>query len=157
MIRGKCGSMDRFFPALQTKMLEYQINTHMRIAHFLAQIAHETYDLTYTEEEASGAAYEGRTDLGNTQEGDGKRFKGRGLLQLTGRANYKAYGDAKGKDYLMDENARLIASDATTAVDVSCWFWQQNQLNALADADNVMGVTLTVNGGYNGLAERKAK
>ena len=75
-------------------MAKYEINTELRMAHFLAQIGHESGGLVYVRELASGKAYEGRKDLGNTQLGDGIKYKGRGLIQITGRANYKACGDA---------------------------------------------------------------
>ena len=80
---------------------------------------------------ASGEAYEGRTDLGNTKPGDGKRFKGRGLIQLTGRANYQAYSDATGIDYV--KNPAQLSSDAGAAVDVACWFWKTHGLNPLGN------------------------
>ena len=75
---------------LSDAMAEYGIDTPARQAGFLAQIAHESGSLVYVEEIASGAAYEGRADLGNTEPGDGERYKGRGILQITGRANYRA-------------------------------------------------------------------
>jgi len=110
----------------------------------------------YSEETASGAAYEGRNDLGNTQAGDGPRFKGRGLIQLTGRNNYTAYGNDTGKNLTDGGNPQLVAADPSLAVDVSCWFWDTNNLNTLADADDIIGVTKAVNGGLNGLESRKA-
>jgi len=163
---GSLDSVKRSYPkakivkyndALNVKMLENDINSPLRMAHFLAQIAHESAELRYSEEIASGEAYEGRADLGNTQPGDGKRFKGRGLIQLTGRSNYKRYGKARGRDFTTDETARLLATDPDLAVDVSCWFWVKHDLNALADADDVMAITKKINGGYNGLPDRKAK
>jgi putative chitinase len=157
MIHATASNVAKYAGPLQKKMVEYGIDTPLRMAHFLAQLAHESAELTYSEEIASGAAYEGRVDLGNTQPGDGKRFKGRGLIQLTGRSNYTAYGTAKGTDYTKDTTAPLIASDPFLAVDVSCWFWKENALNDLADGDDVNAVTYAVNGGYNGLADRKAK
>ncbi|MEW6381869.1 MAG: glycoside hydrolase family 19 protein [bacterium] len=157
VIRATSVNIARYYNALNLKMIESQITTPLRRAHFLAQIAHESGDLRYSEEVASGEAYEGRLDLGNTQPGDGKRFKGRGLIQLTGRFNYKKYGDARGIDYTTDDNAKLLAADPYTAVDVSCWFWVKNNLNSLADRDDIMAVTKAVNGGYIGLEDRKAK
>ena len=149
--------INKFYSALVTKMAENNINTPLRMAHFLAQVGHESGDLLYTEEIASGEAYEGRPDLGNTQPGDGKRFKGRGLIQLTGRSNYKAYGDARGKDYTVNNNWTLIAVDPNLAVDVAGWYWNDNDINQLADKDSINEVTYAINGGYNGLDDRKRR
>lgn len=124
------------------------------MAHFLAQVGHESGDLRYTEELASGDAYEGRADLGNTQAGDGPRFKGRGLIQLTGRANYVAFGAARRRDFVTGANNMLLSTDANLAVDVSCWFWTTHDLNALADGGDLKAITKKVNGGCNGLADR---
>jgi len=83
---------------LQATLEAYEINTRLRIAHFLGQTCHESAGFRTTEEFASGAAYEGRKDLGNVKKGDGRLYKGRGLLQLTGLANYAEYGKALGVD-----------------------------------------------------------
>lgn len=147
-------NIQRFFIPLRDKMQDHEIDTPLRHAHFLAQIGHESAEFTYTEEIASGAAYEGRADLGNTRPGDGVRFKGRGLIQLTGRANYVAYGNAIGVDLTKDDNAKLVATDPDLAVDVACWFWKQKKLNRWADEDNIRKVTKTINGGYNGFDHR---
>lgn len=147
---------ERFFNFLVVNMALSQILPGLRMAHFLAQLGHESGDLRYTEEIASGAAYEGRTDLGNTQPGDGVKFKGRGLIQLTGRTNYTNYGNARHRDFVTGTNNLLLSTDANTAVDVSCWFWTQKNLNALADADDLNAITRKVNGGLNGLDDRKA-
>ena len=122
------------------------------MAHFIAQIGHESMSFLYTEEIANGAAYEGRRDLGNTKAGDGKRYKGRGLIQLTGRANYTAYSKYTGVDYLAAPGAPVRGPEV--AVDVSCWFWVDRGLDALAEADDVKAVTRRINGGYNGLDDR---
>jgi putative chitinase len=156
MPNASAGNITRYFQALVSMMANSQINTPLRMAHFLAQVGHESGDLLYGEEIADGSAYEGRSDLGNTQPGDGPRFKGRGLIQLTGRANYTAYGKARNRDFVTPQNYLAIATDANLAVDVSCWFWTVHGLNAKADADNLNGITTVVNGGLNGLADRAA-
>ena len=147
---------DRYFQHLVTQMAANQINTGLRMAHFLAQLGHESGDLRFSEEIASGDAYEGRIDLGNTQAGDGRRFKGRGLIQLTGRANYTAYGNARQRDFVSGTNNLLISTDPNLAVDASCWFWTTHGLSTMADADNLNGITRRINGGLNGLADRSA-
>jgi putative chitinase len=144
----------QFFGALLAGMTSGSINTPLRQAHFLAQVGHESGQLRYTEEIASGAAYEGRKDLGNTQPGDGVRFKGRGLIQLTGRANYAAFAQACGQDVVADPD--LVAEKPRLAVDAAVWFWGEHGLNALADKDDVLGITKCINGGTNGLADREA-
>ena len=129
------------------------LENSLRLIHFLAQLAHESGNFHYMEEIASGAAYEGRKDLGNTQAGDGKRFKGRGPIQLTGRANYRKYGQQLGIDF---ENNPEIVAIPSVGLLVACKFWFDNGLNALADKDYVLTITRRINGGTNGLADRKA-
>ncbi|MFA7331873.1 MAG: glycoside hydrolase family 19 protein [Candidatus Delongbacteria bacterium] len=131
------------------------IDTPLRQAHFLAQIGHESGELRFRAEIASGEAYEGRQDLGNTQPGDGRRFKGRGLIQLTGRANYREYGRALGREAELLEQPELVETDATLCVDVAGWFWAKRGLNALADKDDLTALTRRINGGVNGLADRR--
>ena len=130
------------------------LDNSLRLIHFLAQLAHESGNFRYMEEIASGAAYEGRKDLGNTQPGDGKRFKGRGPIQLTGRANYRRYGQQLGIDF---ENNPAIVAIPSVGLLVACKFWSDNGLNELADKDDVVSITKRINGGTNGLADRKAK
>ncbi|MEM1346397.1 MAG: peptidoglycan-binding protein [Pseudomonadota bacterium] len=137
---------------LRGTLAEYDINTPLRIAHFIAQIAHESAGFRTTEEFASGAAYEGRTDLGNTERGDGRRFKGRGLLQLTGRANYKTYGDALGVDLIADPEA---AADPPLSLRIACEYWKRRRINPPSDRDDLIRVTRLVNGGLNGLDDRR--
>ncbi len=146
----------RFLPAMLAGLAAGELTTPLRQAHFLAQVGHESSELRYTEELASGEAYEGRKDLGNTEKGDGVRFKGRGLIQITGRANYLAYGTARHRDFCTDEAAKCIATEPALAVDVAVWFWETHHLNLLADKDDVLAVTKRVNGGTNGLAAREA-
>ena len=130
------------------------ITTPLRAVHSLAQVFHESFKLYYTEEIASGANYEGRKDLGNIHKGDGVRFKGRGFLQITGRANYKAYAES---GYCVGDLMRhpewLAQSPGNQKA--SMWFWKTHGLNALADHDDILAITKKVNGGTNGLSQRK--
>jgi putative chitinase len=123
------------------------------MAAFLAQVLHESGGLRYTRELASGEAYEGRGDLGNVQTGDGVRFKGRGLLQITGRTNYAAcsrgiFGDTR----LLDTPA-LLEIPRYAALSAA-WWWDTHGLSELADAGDFDRITRRINGGYNGRAER---
>jgi putative chitinase len=126
----------------------------LRLAHFMAQLAHESGDFKYMEEIASGQAYEGRADLGNTQPGDGKRYKGRGPIQLTGRSNYRRFGHKAGINF---ERYPEIVANPSIGLHVACLYWDDRKLNALADADNLEVITRKINGGLNGLDDRKAK
>lgn len=144
--------IDLFFDGLVAGMKKHKITTPLRIAHFIAQLAHESGSFRYTEELADGTAYEGRADLGNTQPGYGPRYKGRGLIQLTGLHNYAAYSKAAGVDYVT--KPQLVASDPCAAVDVACWFWKSRGLNELADQDDVRAITKRINGGFNGIDDR---
>ncbi|MFW2034126.1 glycoside hydrolase family 19 protein [Acinetobacter junii] len=126
----------------------------LRFAHFIAQLAHESGNFRYMEEIASGAAYEGRKDLGNTEKGDGTRYKGRGPIQLTGRANYRKYGRALGIDF---ESHPELVSIPSIGLLVACKYWANNGLNELADRDDISTITLRINGGTNGIEDRKAK
>lgn len=131
---------------------DYGLMTPLRQAHFLAQCAHESAGMRTTVEYASGRAYEGRADLGNTKSGDGVKFKGRGLIQLTGRANYAKYGAALGVDLIADPEA---AARFPVAIETAALYWKMHGLNRFADADDVNTITKRINGGYNGLADRK--
>jgi len=134
----------------------YQIDrTPLRKCHFLAQIGHESGELRYREEIASGSAYEGRRDLGNTQPGDGRRFKGRGLIQNTGRHNYTEYDDYRGLGGLLLREPERIAMDPELCCDVAGWYWDTRNLNRFADQDNLRAITRRINGGYNGLRDRQ--
>ncbi len=123
-------------------------------AHFIAQCGHESGGFRYMEEIASGAAYEGRKDLGNTIAGDGKRYKGRGPIQLTGRTNYRRVGRRIGLDL---EGNPLLVADPSIGMWCAIEFWDENNLNALALADDVKTITRRINGGYNGLDDREAR
>ena len=110
-------------------------------------------DLRTCEEFASGKAYEGRKDLGNTEPGDGPRYKGRGLLQLTGRANYRKLGAILGVDL---ENRPELAAEPVLSLRIACEYWKSRRINDPCDSDDLREVTRRVNGGYNGLEDRQA-
>ncbi len=134
-------------PVLQQTLHAQGLNTDLRMLHFIAQACHETMGLALSEEQASGDAYEGRRDLGNTQDGDGRRYKGRGLFQLTGRANYQSYGAALGLDLVGHPE---LAADPVTSLRIACEFWNRNKLNPFADADDVLAISKIINTGHNG-------
>ncbi|MFZ9839994.1 MAG: glycoside hydrolase family 19 protein [Opitutaceae bacterium] len=138
-------------PHLNRAMAEGGMDNPARKAAFIAQVAHESGGFRYNEEIASGRAYEGRSDLGNTQPGDGERFKGRGYIQLTGRANYAAAGKALGLDLV---NQPELAARPENAARVAAWYWNSRGLNSLADRGDFDGITRRINGGYNGKADR---
>jgi putative chitinase len=144
--------VNSFGIVLQQTFSDFEINTPLRIAHFLAQTCHESAGFRTTEEFASGAAYEGRADLGNTQPGDGRRYKGRGLLQLTGRANYRAYGRLLGVDL---EGDPQLAADPQLSLKIACEYWKKRDINPDCDRDDLIAVTKKVNGGTNGLEDRR--
>jgi putative chitinase len=162
MLNARPARLAIFYQPVVDRMRAAGIDTPLRMAHFLAQTGHESGDLVYTEEIASGQAYEGRADLGNTQPGDGPRFKGRGLIQLTGRANYVAYGKSIGQDLTVDGNWTKLSTDPALAIDAACWFWNTHGLSALADQDDpaatkesvLEAITHRINGGLNGLPDR---
>lgn len=145
--RAKPGHARVLIPA----MVAGDIVTPPRITAFLAQILHESGGFQFMRELASGQAYEGRADLGNTQPGDGVRYKGRGYIQLTGRANYTKAGKDLGLDLV--NNPELVAEPAIAAK-TAVWFWTQKRLNAKADAGDFIGITRAINGGTRGLEER---
>lgn len=130
----------------------------LRLAHFLAQVAHESGNFRYMEEiwgpTDAQKRYEGRKDLGNVETGDGFRYKGRGPIQITGRANYAKYGKLLGIDL---EGNPAQAADPEIGIRIALEYWKQNNLNVPADADDVTRVTKRINGGVNGLDDRKAK
>lgn len=130
--------------------------TPLERAHFLAQTNHESGNFVYKEEIASGTAYEGRKDLGNIQPGDGKRYKGRGYIQLTGRANYKKFGPVAGDDF--EGNPTLVGSKYYA--DTACLFWKANKLGEKCKDSTTVTIkviTKRINGGYNGLDDRIKK
>lgn len=143
---------EKFLPYMNRFAKEFGIDNPLRWAHYLAQIAHESGELRYTQEIASGKAYEGRKDLGNTQKGDGVKYKGRGLIQLTGRANYAKYKKFCGFDVVANPELLEKPLGATRS---SMWYWQTHGLNELADTDDIKKITRKINGGTNGLESRE--
>jgi len=133
---------------------EAGVATRLRLCHFLAQAAHET-DRFRTLQEYGGAVYfaryDGRRDLGNTKPGDGARYHGRGIFQLTGRSNYRRYGALIGID-LEAEPER--AKEPAISLAVAFAYWRDRACNGPADADDIAAVTKRINGGSNGLADR---
>lgn len=143
--------IDRFLDHLNQVLDEFEINTPQRIRMFLAQIGHESGQLKYVKELASGEAYEGRKDLGNTSPGDGVRYKGRGLIQITGKSNYVLLSLGLGLPLL--EKPELLEEPANAARSAG-WFWNKKNLNALADMGLFKEITKRINGGYTHYAER---
>ena len=168
---------EKFLSHLNETCEKYEMNTPIRQLCFLAQVGHESGGLFFTEELASGEAYEGRADLGNTQTGDGRRYKGRGLIQITGHANYKSISDSLGVDFVNNpsllggKNANTCTPDQLKYAALSAgWFWNKHNINAIADKININlpveehpnfdhfeAITRVINGGTNGLADRVAR
>jgi putative chitinase len=146
------------FVDLNTCLMDFRINTPNRMRHFLAQIAHESAGLQYFEEQGNRDYFnylEGNTDLGNTQPGDGYKFRGVGPLQVTGRKNQTAFGS-----YINDPTVAKLGTDYVAQkypFQISSFWWVNlNNMNALCDCNpTVAEVTRRVNGGLNGLAERE--
>ena len=143
----------KYYSELVNSMAVADITTKLRACGYVAQLAHESGNFYYMEEIASGAAYEGRKDLGNTEPGDGKRFKGRGPIQITGRANYTQASKDLGIDLV---NHPEWASKPEIGFKLSAWYWRTRNINRYCDNDDIVGMTKVINGGTNGLADRKA-
>ena len=166
---------DRFVAPMQEAAKRAELTTEARWAHFVAQVGHECGGLRHLEELADGSAYEGRASLGNTAPGDGKRYKGRGIIQLTGKRNYEAFDGWMGLAGLLVREPERVAQVIEYAVATAPFFWQTRKLNALADADTgemttitlgerridanraLLRITRTVNGGTNGLEDRQRR
>ena len=136
-------------------LAKYGITTPLRLAHFFSQIAHESGGFKYLAELGGKSyfdKYEGRKDLGNTQKGDGYKFKGRGYIQVTGRANYSEISKDLKIDFI--NNPELLEQEVNAMVS-ALWFWNKRKLNQFADLDDIKTITKKINGGYNGLKERR--
>lgn len=164
--------LDIYLNPLNEAMREFEINTANRVRAFLSQILHESCSFLYMQEIADGKEYEGRKDLGNTQIGDGVKFKGRGALQVTGRDMYRLCGLALGLDLISKPELLELPENAFKA---SAWCWKHKGLNEVADHSEDWTITLKnkrfpkghmftkiewisykVNGGFNGMDQRKA-
>jgi putative chitinase len=183
MPNAKVEDINHYLNALNTEMQEYDINTPLRAAHFIAQIAHESGSFKYSSENLNYSAkalrsvfgkyfptdelaeeyarkpekianrvYANRMNNGNEASGDGWKYRGRGLIQLTGKENYTKCGDALKIDLVNKPD--LPAQDANAAVAAAIWFWDSRKLNTYADQDNIKTITKLINGGYNGLEDR---
>jgi len=133
----------------------YEINTPLRVAHFMAQLHHESGGFKYLKELGNNAyfkKYDGRKDLGNIFAGDGLKYKGRGYIQITGRANYTELS----KDLKIDfvNNPELLEQEPN-AILSALWIWKKKKLNVFADEDNISTITKRINGGFNGIEDRK--
>jgi putative chitinase len=177
------GIEGKWFEPLQETFEKYQINTPKRQACFIGQCMHESGGFKFLRENLNYSAkalintwpsrfpdadiaekyarqpemiankvYSGR--MGNTEDGDGAKFIGRGLIQLTGKDNYKAFGEAIGEDLVA--NPQLVEQPRYAALSAG-WFWNKRGLNALADAMDIETLTKRINGGNIGIDDRKAK
>lgn len=176
------GAAEKWAPFLAAAADKYEINTPLRVAGWLAQCAHESNkfrtlieNLNYSQdgllktfpkyftpleaamyarkpEKIANRVYQAR--MGNASElsGDGWKYRGRGLIQLTGKAMYKAYSQVSLVDVI--QNPDLVATPEHAAM-TAAWFWKTNGLNTLADSQDIIGMTKRVNGGTNGLPHRK--
>ena len=146
-----------FVSVLNTAMSRYGIVGRLRVAAFIAQIGHESGQFRYVREiwgpTAQQAGYEGRADLGNTVKGDGSKYRGRGLIQVTGRANYAACGEALGLDLIARPELLELPQHATMS---AAWYWSTRGLNTLADQGQFVKITRRINGGLNGQDDRQA-
>lgn len=145
----------KYVESINVTIQDYELSNPVVLAMFLAQVFHESGAFYYVTELASGAAYEGRKDLGNTQKGDGKRFKGRGFIQITGRYNYTQLSEALGFDFVSSpEELSLLPWCALSAG----WYWNSRNLTKIAeqgDENAFRLITKRINGGYNGYEDRK--
>jgi predicted chitinase len=151
---------EQFLPHLNQALRDYGVDTVLRTAAFVAQLAHESAEFRFMEEIWGPTDAQRRyepvstlaTRLGNTQAGDGKRFKGRGPIQITGRANYARYGQLLGRDLVAEPQ---LAAQPEVAFSIAGLFWASNGLNEKADEEDFVGITKRINGGTNGLEDRQ--
>lgn len=155
LVAVRLGASSHTALALERAAIEFGIVTPLQKAHWLAQLAHESGSWRYVREiwgpTAAQKRYEGRTDLGNTQPGDGKRYMGRGFIQITGRANYREAGKALGLDLISRPD---LAETVDNAARIAGWYWRKRGINAHAERDDLIAVTKAINGGTNGITDR---
>lgn len=155
--RAKTDLISKLAECAPSVLEEYGINTELRATHFWAQAAHETGNFRYMAEiwgpTDAQKRYEGRKDLGNTEVGDGFKYRGRGIFQLTGRSNYAEMSKKLGVDLVGHPDK---AMEPEIALRIACEYWKSRKLNGLADNDDIVGITKKINGGLNGIADRKA-
>ena len=176
--------IDQWYDALDQLLDEYEINTPLRVAHFVAQCAHESGNFVFIKENLNyraaslqktfakyfptaelAAQYEKRPEkianrvyanrMGNGDEasGDGWLYCGRGLIKLTGKDNYTFFAGSLG---ITTQEASEYLQTFEGAAQSACWYWEQNNLNKFADANDVKGLTRAINGGYIGLEDRQS-
>lgn len=152
--------VDDFLPYINGYADTYKIDTPKRMAHFLAQIAHESGELRYTKE-LGNRNYFHKYDvgklknmLGNLKDGDGYKYRGRGLIQITGRANYQALQNSREVTDDIMENPKLL-EEPRYATKSAMWWWWKHGLNKLADSGSFVAITKTINGGTYGLENRR--
>lgn|SRR3990167_5189749 len=150
-------NIEKYLKPLNKAMVLYEINTSKRQAMFLGQIALESGELKYDTEIASGIKYEGRKDLGNTQPGDGVKYKGKGILQLTGKSNYRSMTK---KLKLLGFNVDLVVNpELAKEPNISCMiagqYFKDKKINDAADNCDIIKATRLINGGLNGLKQRE--
>ena len=155
----QCGASDKramiLAQAANVYLRQFGIlDNHLEFIHFHAQAVHETGGFKWLEELGSGEVYENREDLGNVEKGDGARFKGRGIFQITGRDNYILYSKRTGIDIMTDPSR---ASMADISIIIACHYWKNKGLGELARNGNTTRITYKINGGDTHLAERKAQ
>lgn len=146
----------KYYHAIKKVLDSYEINTALRLSHFLAQLLHESGGFKWLKEiwgpTPTQRGYEGRKDLGNTVSGDGKRFMGRGFIMITGRYNYNKYSKKIGIDLVSSPEK---ASEPEVAALLAAEFWKDHDLNKYSDQDDIVKITKVINGGLNGLEDRK--
>ena len=176
--------IDHWYSVLEQLLDDYDINTPLRVAHFIAQCAHESGNFVFIRENLNYKAaslqkifakyfptaelaaqyankperianriYASRMGNGPEASGDGYRYCGRGLIQLTGKDNYTFFAGSLG---ISVEEASEYLATFEGAAQSACWFWEQNNLNRFADANDVKGLTRAINGGYIGLEDRQS-